>query len=159
VLKVEVLQGPVPEDVLELARTHRAWTERESPPEDVHSVRAEELLDPLLTLVTARDDGGRLLGIGALRVLDGVHAEVKAMHVRAAAPGQGVGRALVLALVDLARQRQYRRLSLETGTQQAFASACALYAGAGFTVCPPFGQYVSSPNSVFMTLALVEQEH
>ncbi len=36
----------------------------------------------------------------------------------------------------------------------AFASARSLYANAGFRPCGPFGDYVPSRNSTFMTLSL-----
>ena len=51
-------------DALELARTHRAWALQHSPPQDVHAVTAEALLEPGLTLMTARGDDGGLLGMG-----------------------------------------------------------------------------------------------
>jgi putative acetyltransferase len=37
---------------------------------------------------------------------------------------------------------------------QAFAAARELYATVGFVPCGPFGDYVDSPNSTFMTLCL-----
>ena len=36
----------------------------------------------------------------------------------------------------------------------AFAPARALYRRCGFTACGPFADYVESPSSAFMTLAL-----
>ena len=57
------------------------------------------------------------------------------MHTAAAARRQGVGDALLAHLVELARQRGYRRVSLETGAQEEFRAARALYTGAGFIVC------------------------
>lgn len=141
-------------DIRELALAHRSWAGEHSPPEDVHAVEADALLHPTVTLLTARTPTGTLLGMGALRELDAGHAELKAMHVRAPARGQGVGSALLDALVGLARQRSYRRVSLETGTMDAFGSARSLYASVGFRPCPPFGSYVQSPHSVCMTLVL-----
>ena len=47
-----------------------------------------------------------------------------------------------------------RRVSLETGTMDAFAPARSLYADAGFVPCGPFGDYVQSPSSAFMTMEL-----
>jgi len=38
----------------------------------------------------------------------------------------------------------------------AFAAARSLYASAGFGACGPFGDYIPSPNSTFMTLSLDE---
>jgi putative acetyltransferase len=57
-------------------------------------------------------------------------------------------------VIAVARERGYRRLSLETGAGPAFAPARRLYASAGFEPCGPFGDYRPSPNSAYMTLAL-----
>jgi putative acetyltransferase len=35
-----------------------------------------------------------------------------------------------------------------------FAPARSLYRGAGFVPCAPFADYVESPNSVYLSLAL-----
>ncbi|MDQ3029262.1 MAG: hypothetical protein M3R09_04360 [Actinomycetota bacterium] len=78
-------------DVVELARTDRAWASQHSPPEDVHAVEAEALLHPDVTVLGARDADGALLGMGALRELDADHAELKAMHVRDRGRGRRVG--------------------------------------------------------------------
>jgi putative acetyltransferase len=56
--------------------------------------------------------------------------------------------------IGVARERGFRQVSLETGTMQAFAAARELYAKVGFVPCGPFGDYVDSPNSTFMTLGL-----
>ena len=61
---------------------------------------------------------------------------------------------MVEHLLGAARERGFRRVSLETGSMPAFAPARALYASAGFTPCGPFGDYRPSRNSTFMTLAL-----
>jgi putative acetyltransferase len=94
------------------------------------------------------------LAIGALQHLDESHAELKSMHTDEAARGRGVGRAMLDYLITVARQRGYRRVSLETGTNDAFAPARSLYLGAGFTPSGPFGEYGLSPNSTYMTLVL-----
>jgi putative acetyltransferase len=39
-----------------------------------------------------------------------------------------------------------------------FIPARTLYASAGFELTDPFGDYVESPNSTFMTLALSDAE-
>jgi putative acetyltransferase len=67
---------------------------------------------------------------------------------------RGAGRALLEHIVRVARERGYDRLSLETGSMEAFAPARQLYERAGFVRCGPFGDYRDDPNSVFMTLAL-----
>jgi putative acetyltransferase len=77
------------------------------------------------------------------------------MHTAKAARGQGVGRAMLDHLTGVARQRGYRRVSLETGATDAYAPARSLYISAGFRTCGPFGDYRQSPHSTYMTLPLV----
>ena len=145
---------PAAPDVQELLRRHLAFAHEHSPPEDVYALDSETLaLDIGVKFFSARLQG-ELLGVGALRRLDASHAEIKSMHTSAAARGRGVGRAMLEHLLAVARDAGYQRVSLETGTMAAFAPARALYASAGFTPCPPFGDYRVSPNSVCMTLPL-----
>ena len=124
-----------------------------SPPESVHALDLDKLRQPSITFWTAWD-GPVLLGCGALKEIDPAHAEVKSMRTPTALRRRGAGRALLAHIVEVARSRGYRRLSLETGSQPAFQPAQQLYASFGFTVCGPFEGYVDDPNSVFMTLRL-----
>ena len=119
----------------------------------MHALDGDGLAEPGIDLFAYRD-GGALLGVGALKRLDQTHAELKSMHTAEAARGRGVGRAMLTYLLGVARDRGYRRVSLETGSMPAFAPARALYAAAGFTECAPFAGYRASPNSTFMTLTL-----
>lgn len=144
---------PRVDDVRALLGRHLAFTGEVTPPEDRHALDLSGLLDPTLTLFSARC-GRQLLAIGALKDLDGNHAEVKSMHTAEQARGQGVGRAMLNHLLGVAWERGCRRVSLETGTMDAFAPARSLYASAGFTRCGPFGDYSPSPNTTFMTLCL-----
>jgi putative acetyltransferase len=144
---------PLAADVRELLETHLRFSQDETPPQHVYALAAERLVDPNVTLFSARSVGV-LLGVGALRRLDDAHAELKSMHVTAAARRHGVGRALVERLLAVAAERRYERVSLETGSMHAFAPARALYEGAGFRRCPPFGEYTANPFSVCMTIAL-----
>jgi putative acetyltransferase len=57
-------------------------------------------------------------------------------------------------LLAEARAAGMRRVSLETGTTDAFAPARAMYRAAGFVPCAPFGEYTDNPYSVCLTLAL-----
>ena len=90
----------------------------------------------------------------ALRELQHDHGVIKTMRVAPAARGRGVGRALLGEVLALATRRGYARVSLETGTMEAFASARRLYASVGFIPCPPFGSYTNTENNMCMTLAL-----
>ena len=95
---------------------------------------------------------GRLLAVGALRTVEEGHVEIKSMHTVEGARGQGVGRAMLEHLLTTAGDRGCRRVSLETGTGDAFAPARSLYRRSGFEIGPPFGDYGISPDSVCMTL-------
>lgn len=140
-------------DVVALLEGHLEFAHTHSPPEDVHALDVEGLVGNGLSFYSIRDKG-ELLGVGALNYLDDTHAEIKSMHTVPAARGRGVGRAMVEHLVSVARENGCERVSLETGTMEAFAPARGLYESFGFEECEPFGSYFHSPNSVCMTLVL-----
>jgi putative acetyltransferase len=143
---------PRADDVRELLERHLAYANANTAPEDVHALDLDGLLDPSVTFFSFRVDG-ELLGVAALKRLDGQHAEIKSMHTAQAARGRGIGRAMVDHLIGVARERGYRRVSLETGAGAAFAPARSLYESAKFTPCGPFADYRPSPNSAYMTLS------
>jgi len=76
------------------------------------------------------------------------------MHTIEAAPGAGVGRAMVDHLLAVAADRSHQRVSLETGTMDAFAPARSLYTKVGFEPCAPFAEYTVNPYSACMTIHL-----
>jgi putative acetyltransferase len=146
------LRGP---EIAALLTAHLDHCRAASPPESTHALDLDGLRAPAVTFWSAWEDG-QLVGCGALKELDPSHGEVKSMHTAAAHRGCGVALGVLQHIVKEARSRSYRRLSLETGTQDAFAPARALYAGFGFSPTGPFGDYVPDPNSVFMTMELSE---
>ncbi|MGE0791519.1 MAG: GNAT family N-acetyltransferase [Sandaracinaceae bacterium] len=133
---------------------HLAFAHRSSPARHVHALDVDRLCVPTITFVSARGEGAELLGVGALRRIDPAHGELKSMHTAERARRLGVGRAIAEHLVALARDDGMTRVSLETGAQDAFAPARALYASLGFTSCEPFAEYTTNPYSVCMTRAL-----
>jgi putative acetyltransferase len=124
-----------------------------SPPESVHALDLERLRQPEITFWAAWE-GGLLFGCGAMKELHQSHGEVKSMRTPDALRRRGAGRAIHAHIIDVARARGYERLSLETGSFDAFKPAQRLYESFGFTYCGPFGEYVEDPNSVFMTMRL-----
>ena len=141
-------------DVRALLARHLAFAHATTAPEDVFALDVDALADPAVSFFSCRDDDGAVLGVGALKRLDGEHAEIKSMHTAEEARGRGIGGAMVEHLLAVARERGFRRVSLETGAGPAFAPARALYARAGFTPCEAFGDYVPSANSAYMTRTL-----
>ncbi len=148
------IDDPARPDVRALLEEHLRNMYELSPPESVHALDVSELERPDITFWSVRDGDGLLLGCGALKELDARHGEVKSMRTPAALRRRGAGRAVLEHIVAVARERGYTRLSLETGSMEAFAPARRLYASYGFQYCGPFGDYVLDPNSVFMTLVL-----
>jgi putative acetyltransferase len=124
-----------------------------SPPESVHALDLEKLRMPDITFWSAWE-GPVLLGCGALKELDRKHGEVKSMRTPSALRRTGAGRALLGHVIEVAWTRNYERLSLETGSMEAFRPAQTLYESFGFGYCGPFGEYAEDPNSIFMTLRL-----
>jgi putative acetyltransferase len=61
---------------------------------------------------------------------------------------------MVEHILNEARARNYTRLSLETGSFDAFIPARTLYANFGFQMTDPFADYELDPNSAYMTLEL-----
>ncbi len=147
------VDDPRAPDVRALLALHLTFARAQTPPEDAHAMDVDGLLDRAVTFFGYRA-GGTLLAVGALKRLDRDHAEIKSMHTAQAARGRGLGRMMLDHLIAVARERGYRRLSLETGSMAAFAPARSLYASAGFEPCEPFGDYRESPNSTYMTLRL-----
>lgn len=148
-------EDPRNEDVVELLEQHLAFAHAQSPPEHVHALGLQGLVEPGVTFFTVRSSGD-LVAIGALKELDPTHGELKSMHTRKDVRGRHVGRRLLEHLMAEARRRGYRRVSLETGTGEAFAPAHALYTRAGFSPCEPFAQYTDNPYSACMTVTFEE---
>lgn len=137
-----------------LLEEHLASMRALSPPECVHALDLDKLRQPSVTFWSAWE-GDTLVGCGAMRELDPLHGEIKSMRTPAALRRRGAGKAMLNHIIDVARQRGYQRLSLETGPQQGFAEAHALYLGAGFVDADAFGDYRPDAFSRFLTLALV----
>ena len=139
-----------------LLREHLSNMYELSPPESVHALDLTKLRSPDIAFWTVWDES-LLLGCGALKELSSTHGEVKSMRTPKSLRRRGAGRAVLVHIVGEARSRGYRRLSLETGSNEAFKPAQKLYESFGFTYCGPFGDYKADPNSVFMTLELLHR--
>jgi len=140
-------------EIIALLHEHLRCMAEVSPPESRHALNLDGLRQPGITLWTIWH-GSELAGCGALKELDGTHGELKSMRTAYAYQRQGIAARLLQHLIDEAKRRGYRRLSLETGAMDYFAPARKLYASFGFELCGPFGSYREDPNSIFMTRSL-----
>ena len=139
--------------VVELIELHMRAAVESSPWGSVFALDPTGLRDPAITLWTAWEDDA-LLGMGALKRLDADHGELKSMRVAPAHLRRGVGGMMLAHLVSEGRAAGYRRLSLETGSNEPFAAARAMYARAGFVPCSPFAGYTDTTFSRYYTLDL-----
>ena len=149
-IKLDDLSGL---EIAELLQEHLDDMHVHSPPESVHALDLDALKKPEITFWTVWLDD-RLVGCGALKELDKTHGEIKSMRTPNDFRGKGVGKLMLRHIIDEARRRNYKRLSLETGSMEAFEPARRLYESYGFKQCGPFADYVLDPNSLFMTIEL-----
>ena len=149
-IKIDDLTGA---EVIELVGAHLHGMTLNSPPESIHALNLDQLRKPEITLWSAWK-GKELLGCGALKELGDQHGEIKSMRTYSSHLRKGVAKRLLEHIIEEAKQRGYHRLSLETGSMDAFIPARTLYASFGFQYCQPFSEYIEDPNSVFMTMEL-----
>lgn len=80
--------------------------------------------------VVVGDDEATIVGCGGLYPLDEQVVELRKMYFRPEARGQGLGRDLLIELIDRAKQRGFERIVLETASN--LTAAIRLYEGFGF---------------------------
>ncbi len=136
--------------VMALLQAHHEDMLRHSPAESVHAFDVSALEAPSVTFwsVWLNDE---LAGIGALNALDNTHGEIKSMRTSVAHKRKGVARTLLNHIIAHSKACHYQKISLETGTAEAFLPAQTLYRACGFRLCQPFAHYQADPFSVFMT--------
>lgn len=150
-IKIDDLRGP---EVAQILMEHLDDMYAVSPPESVHALDLEKLRRPEITFWSVWD-GNQLAGCGAIKELDATHAEIKSMRTANAYRGKGVAVKIMEHILNVAAERNYQRLSLETGTQDFFLPARKLYERFGFGYCGPFSDYKEDPYSAFMTKSLI----
>ena len=149
-IRIDDLTGP---EIHVLLQEHLDSMKQHSPPESVHALDLGKLRKPEITFWTGWENG-ELHGCGALKELDEQHAEIKSMRTATRHLRKGVAREMLSHILAEAMRRKYKRISLETGSVEAFIPARKLYAQFGFAECGPFADYAEDPYSVFMTKAL-----
>lgn len=149
-IKVDDLTGP---DIARLIEEHLNSMTLHSPPESIHALDLDKLKKPGITFWSAWI-GDELAGMGAVKELDPEHGEIKSMRTDNKHLKKGVALAILEHIIEESRKRGYRRLSLETGSMEAFLPARKLYEKCGFEYCGPFADYVDDPYSMFMTKSL-----
>ncbi|NCZ73688.1 MAG: GNAT family N-acetyltransferase [Actinobacteria bacterium] len=133
-------EDPRNPDMAKILQTHLDFCRAVTPVGFSFALDLSKLVSPDITVFGARIDG-ELVGVGAIRILDKEHAELKSMHTLANYRGNGVGSAMVDHITAYAKEKGMKRLSLETGAKESYKAARDLYEKMGFTYCDAFGDY------------------
>jgi putative acetyltransferase len=141
------------DELAQVLQAHWLFCTSSTPIEHVYALDASKLLATDITIFGAHIDG-ELVGVGAIRRLDQHHAELKSMHTLAKSRGLGIGKAMVAHIEEFAKSNGVDRMSLETGTNEAFRPARELYKTLGYERCDAFGDYVLSEDNMCMTKAI-----
>lgn len=147
---VDDLSGP---EIAEFLAEHLEEMRSTTPLESKHALDLDDLRTPDVTFWSVIDDDS-IVGCGAIKRLDTIHAEVKSMRTARARKRSGVASRLLAHIIDEAQRMGYGRLSLETGSAEFFAPARRLYQKFGFDYCEPFADYRLDPHSVYLTRTL-----
>ncbi|MEW1749703.1 GNAT family N-acetyltransferase [Streptomyces angustmyceticus] len=147
---VDDLSGP---QIAEFLDEHVQEMRSLTPPESKHALDLDALRRPEVTFWSVMD-GDALVGCGAIKRLDTVHAELKSMRAAPARKRSGIASLLLNHILTEAERMGFTRLSLETGADEFFLPARRLYEKFGFAYCEPFAHYRPDPNSAFMTRTL-----
>ncbi len=69
---------------------------------------------------------------------------------------QGIAKNILQFIITQAKNLGYKKLSLETGSMDAFIPARNLYEKFGFGYCSAFDNYKEDKHSVFMTKSIAK---
>jgi len=148
---VDDLKSP---EVLALLAEHLKAMHSHSPPESAHALDADALTKAGITFWSMWE-GKELLACGALKKLTAGHGEIKSMRTVTRHLRKGLSAKVLEHIISEAKKMGITRLSLETGSMDAFIPARKLYENFEFEYCQPFATYLEDSNSVFMTRVIV----
>lgn len=141
------------EQITALLTEHHQEMQRYSPEESIHAFDISKLAQDDVTFVTLWQSD-ELVAMGAYKTLEQHHVELKSMRTAEQFKQQGFSKLLLTEIIKRCQEENINRISLETGTAQAFVPAHRLYTKFGFIDCPPFADYEIDPYSQFMTYAM-----
>lgn len=139
--------------VQDLLRIHLNGMHENTPLENSFALDLSALQKPNISFYTAWDQG-ELLAFGAIQELSATHAELKSMRTHPKHLRKGAATEILKYLLFIAQQREYQKLSLETGTHESFTPALTLYKQFGFRKGDAFSDYEDSAFNQFYHLDL-----
>ena len=142
-------ETPLQDDVRAMVAELDAHMIPLTPREFQFQLTAEQMAEPAVTVLVARDGEDRAIGMASLKDHGDGLGEVKRMFTRPDVRGRRVGSALLRHIETLAAERGIRHLVLETGEAPGFEPAWRVYERGGFTVCGAVLDYPDSGYSRF----------
>ena len=137
-------------DVNELLKKHFVELKDASPEGSAHVLDIEGLKVPSIKFWSLWDDD-KLMGCGALKILDEDHGEFKSIRLHDDFRNKGNGVKLINHLFDEAKELNIKRISIETGAGIFFKPARKLFDLCGFKPCKPFAHYKEDKNSIYLS--------
>jgi putative acetyltransferase len=148
-------ETPLQDDVRAMVGELNAVMMPLTPPEFQFQLTVEEMAEPSVTVLVARNAASEAIGMASLKVQSDRLGEVKRMFTTPAVRGQRVGAKLLGRVEDLAREKGLTRLVLETGEAPGFEAAWRVYERGGYSVCGAVLDYPDSGYSRFYEKMLV----
>jgi putative acetyltransferase len=150
----EIRQENLSSDVArDLVRLHLEGMHAHSPPGSVFALDFSGLTAPEVTIWAAWQ-ADKIAGIGALKDLGGQAGELKSMRTHPEFLRRGVAAALLEHIIDAAKHKGMKCLSLETGSGSYFEPALSLYRRRGFIDGDEFADYKRTAFNQFLHLNL-----
>ena len=140
-------------EVNELLKKHFVELRSVSPSGSTHVLDINGLKDKSIKFWSLWEND-KLIGCGALKLLESDHGEFKSIRVADKFRKQKIGQKIVSHLIDRSKQLGFKKLSVETGSGEFFAPARKLFKSFGFETCKPFAHYKEDINSCYYSLNL-----
>ena len=149
------VESPLQDEVRAMVADLNAYMMPLPPREFQFQLTVEQMAEPTVTVLIARDAAGRTVGMASLKDHGGGLGEVKRMYTLPEVRGQRVGSLLLQRIEALAREKELNRLVLETGEAPGFEPAWRVYERGGFKVCGAVLDYPDSGYSRFYEKNLI----
>jgi putative acetyltransferase len=149
-------ESPLQDDVRTMVAELNAHMIPLTPREFQFQLTVEQMAEPTITVLVARDAAGTSVGMASLKEHDGELGEVKRMFTTPSVRGQRIGSELLRHVERLAHDKGLKRLVLETGEAPGFEPAWRVYERGGFAVCGAVLDYPDSGYSRFYEKKIAE---
>ena len=126
-----------------------------SPEGSAHVLDIEGLKSPSIKFWSLWDKN-KLIGCGALKLLNKFHGEFKSIRVADNFRKKGYGIVIINYLLKEARILKLKEICVETGAGLFFKPARNLFEKSGFKKCKPFAHYTNDPNSCYYKFKIID---